>query len=307
MRAKRGPLGLRGRAGVAPLAPLPVWPEGRGLLLARPLLWTSRSALRAQLAAGGRKWLEDPANDDPRFERIEVRRALVPQRFAAVDRAAFLERVDAARSQLTRRLAEAGALLREAVVWREAGAALLDAVAFAQAGPYAADEALRAVVAAAAGRAEPLGADQLARIRETLALNAATVGLKASAGGVLAARLSASQVLFARDPGAAFGRADGAGRATLKLAEGECGVWDGRFAVGPAPEAGEVSAKGPVHGPLRNLCERTGPIHVRADGSVNPIRACWLGPELAARAVFPYRRSAWADLAAAQAALGAGG
>lgn len=57
-------------------APSPVWPEGRGLFLLRPLLATRREALRALLTAEGLGWLEDPANADPRFARTRARAAL---------------------------------------------------------------------------------------------------------------------------------------------------------------------------------------------------------------------------------------
>lgn len=56
--------------------PSPVWPEGRGLMLLRPLLTTRRADLRQSLIARGIDWIEDPANDDPRFARSRARRAL---------------------------------------------------------------------------------------------------------------------------------------------------------------------------------------------------------------------------------------
>jgi tRNA(Ile)-lysidine synthase len=57
-------------------APSPVWPEGRGLFLLRPLLAARRAELRALLTAEGLGWLEDPANTDPRFARSRARAAL---------------------------------------------------------------------------------------------------------------------------------------------------------------------------------------------------------------------------------------
>ncbi|WP_396595274.1 tRNA lysidine(34) synthetase TilS [Brevundimonas sp. R86498] len=55
-------------------SPSPVWPEGRGLMLMRPLLGERREALRDLLRTSGRDWIEDPANAG--FARGEARRAL---------------------------------------------------------------------------------------------------------------------------------------------------------------------------------------------------------------------------------------
>ena len=56
--------------------PSPVWPEGRGLFLLRPVLNQSREALRAFLTFRGLDWIEDPANQDLRFGRARARMAL---------------------------------------------------------------------------------------------------------------------------------------------------------------------------------------------------------------------------------------
>jgi tRNA(Ile)-lysidine synthase len=54
----------------------PAWPEGRGVFLLRPLLGRRRADLRALLAGLGEAWIDDPANDDPRFSRTLARRRL---------------------------------------------------------------------------------------------------------------------------------------------------------------------------------------------------------------------------------------
>lgn len=59
-----------------PWAPSPAWPDGRGLMLLRPLLDTRRQDLRSWLAGTGLGWIDDPANDDPRFARARARQAL---------------------------------------------------------------------------------------------------------------------------------------------------------------------------------------------------------------------------------------
>lgn len=71
MRAEGSTLGrLRG------WTPSPAWPEGRGLMLLRPMLGAGRAGIRAWLEARGADWLDDPANDDPRFARSRARQEL---------------------------------------------------------------------------------------------------------------------------------------------------------------------------------------------------------------------------------------
>jgi len=56
--------------------PSPAWPQGRGLMLLRPLLEARRADLRAWLQARGVGWIDDPANEDLRFARARARRGL---------------------------------------------------------------------------------------------------------------------------------------------------------------------------------------------------------------------------------------
>ncbi len=55
--------------------PSPAWPEGRGLMLLRPLLDVDRQTLRAFLSDQSADWVEDPANTDLRFHRSRARAA----------------------------------------------------------------------------------------------------------------------------------------------------------------------------------------------------------------------------------------
>jgi len=64
----------------------PVWPEGRGLALFRPLLSTRREALRSALRRMGLAWIDDPANLDTRFARGRARRRLAASDDIAVPR-----------------------------------------------------------------------------------------------------------------------------------------------------------------------------------------------------------------------------
>jgi tRNA(Ile)-lysidine synthase len=53
--------------------PSPAWPEGRRVMLLRPLLEVRRAALRDWLVEQGLPWIDDPANTDPRSIRARVR------------------------------------------------------------------------------------------------------------------------------------------------------------------------------------------------------------------------------------------
>jgi tRNA(Ile)-lysidine synthase len=57
-------------------SPSPVWPQGRGIFLLRPLLGVRRADLRATLAALGETWIDDPGNVDPRSARARARRLI---------------------------------------------------------------------------------------------------------------------------------------------------------------------------------------------------------------------------------------
>ena len=67
-------------------SPSPVWPEGRGLFLLRPLLSARRADLRDWLTARGETWIDDPANADPRYARSRARLAgAAPASRAAIE------------------------------------------------------------------------------------------------------------------------------------------------------------------------------------------------------------------------------
>lgn len=69
MRLARGS-GVDGLAGIAPVS------RAGGVVWARPLLGHGRGELRDWLSGRGVTWVEDPSNDDPRFDRVKARRML---------------------------------------------------------------------------------------------------------------------------------------------------------------------------------------------------------------------------------------
>jgi tRNA(Ile)-lysidine synthase len=67
MRLARGS-GVEGRSSMSA-------DETRDVLLERPLLAVNRAALRATLQEAGQAWIDDPSNEDDRFERVRLRKA----------------------------------------------------------------------------------------------------------------------------------------------------------------------------------------------------------------------------------------
>ena len=73
MRLAR-PSTLAGAVGPQPVSVSPVWPDGRGILIGRPMIALRRAQLMEMLAARGEAWVQDPSNESGAYERVRVRR-----------------------------------------------------------------------------------------------------------------------------------------------------------------------------------------------------------------------------------------
>jgi tRNA(Ile)-lysidine synthase len=225
MRAAGGSA-WRGLAGIAPFAPAPIWPEGRGVWLARPLFSARRADLRTLLRDRNAEWIDDPANANAAYERVRIRARLAeleasgfhPLRLTrlAANLRTHADKLDADAAELIVRAAkiEADIITLDPAHWvgardtrRRALSVLITAAAGAEREPAAnAIEQLEARLAEANFRGGTLGGATLARTGEGLRLS--------------------------RDAGALIGRADGA-KALPPLplpVDGET-VWDGRVAL----------------------------------------------------------------------------
>ena len=203
--------GPRGLAGVSPMAPSPVWPEGRGQIVVRPLIGVSRAALRRVLAARDLPWIEDPSNSDPAYERVRWRRRLaaspalaaraldVQARFAALRRAADAVIADWLCNRAT---AHADGTI-------EVGVGPLPRGLLAP--------ALDLLLQAAAGRGRPSDRAGLAALAADVAGGGPETG-RTFAGAYVSRRRG--RLRLARDPGGVEGEATG---------EATGDVWDGRF------------------------------------------------------------------------------
>ena len=59
-------------------SPSPAWPEGRGLMLLRPMLGAGRGEVRDWLTGQGADWIDDPGNTDLKYARSRARVSLLP-------------------------------------------------------------------------------------------------------------------------------------------------------------------------------------------------------------------------------------
>jgi tRNA(Ile)-lysidine synthase len=214
-------------------APSPVWPQGRGVFVLRPLLGLRRAALREWLTARGETWIEDPANDDLRFARARARRALgasAPPACGAPDRLAGAERVTAGVADL----------VIPRALFRTGRARNLLAT-------------LLVCASGAAGR--PRGA-RLERLQAKLAGDTPQV---ATLGG---ARLEADahDVRILREPGELRRR----GGCETRLPADQPIVWDGRFEITAACE-------GFVVRPLGGLAARLPKAQAAALRALHPL------------------------------------
>lgn len=201
--------------------PSPVWPEGAGLTLARPLMGFRRAQLRAYLRGLGQSWLDDPSNEDLAYERVRIRQDAWPAH--SDEEQALLARSDEAERARAARRANAFALIRRGAALAGWGGVKLDAPAFAAADPAVAALALETLVLAVSGQAAPPRPDQ------TRALLQAVLSARPASGG---GAVLTEDGWLGRDPGAVAGRADGApGAPPLALQPGERAVFDGRWDI----------------------------------------------------------------------------
>lgn len=211
----------------APLAwsPSPAWPQGRGVFLLRPLLTRRRGQLRGFLKGLGETWIEDPANDDPRFSRALARRRLAQGACA---------KAQAAESP--------AAVSLDAVREGEGGELLVQREVLASLSPSDERRLIGALALCAAGGTRPPPPESLDRVRAGLAGR----GFVATLAG---ARIEThdEDVMFCREAGERARRGLGA----EPLAPGES-VFDGRFLIAAGTAAGRIAC-------LRGLAPRLPP------------------------------------------------
>ena len=268
MRTESGS-GWRGLAGMRALAPAPVWPEGAGLWLARPLLNLRRADLRAMLTEKAAAWIEDPANANPDFARVRIRARLAemerdgfePQ-WLCEDALVYQARA-AKHDRAARAVIDTGCRIED-------GAAKLDWALWREADATTRRRVLSVIIAAIAGSEREPGPRAVERLEAALVEDNFRGG---SLGGALIRR-RADQLKFARDPGALLGRADGVrALVPLTLPERAPLIWDNRLEL-TASNPGWRVLPGPKGEP--NF-ERGGRSHTLSEAeTTQEIQAHWL-------------------------------
>lgn len=196
----------------------------RRLWVLRPFLSLDRASIRAFLATRGVSWFDDPSNANATFERVRVRTELAQSpraeegawdagaRARSSARAAgFLTRQVRVHAGLVVEIPLALANHRDDVDWQRA---------------------LLALVAVVGGRAHIPAADTVKRV--AVFLQEATPG-----------RMTAGRCVFDLRASGLYLYREARGLATLTLAGGKTGTWDGRFhAYNSASTPISVAAEG---------------------------------------------------------------
>ena len=192
-------------------SPSPVWPEGRGLFILRPLLKVRRTPLRIHLSERGVPWLEDPTNDDIHYARPRARAALA---------------ADEVPGALTAQQLYDGSVLPElgeATIASADGRLCIRRALIEDADRLSVRRYLAMAAICASGRPAPPRGPSLDRLQARVSVEGRFITTLAGARIVV----DEDQIAFMREAG------DGhrAGLAPLHLKAGEVAVWDGRFEI----------------------------------------------------------------------------
>lgn len=227
MRLARGS-GVDGLSAMAPLRE-----EGGGLRLIRPLLSVTRADLQAVCRARGVAWIEDPSNEDPRFDRVRARQALAALAPLGLDRERLAKTARHMRRARTALEGATEALLADATLEedREIGWRRLRIAPLHAAPEELGLRAFAAVLRATAGADYPPRFDTLEAAFEALQ---APVGGRTLHGCLL--DWSEGLLTFCREPAAVAPPA--------RLTRESETVWDGRWSVAAAEEGLTVGALG---------------------------------------------------------------
>jgi len=192
-----------------------------GVRILRPLLGSTRNALRRWLRAHDLSWIDDPSNEDKGFERVRVRQALKDDPAEAERLATLAAEAGAARAALED---AADALLRQAVELHAAGWARVALQPFTAAPEDIGGHALARLLMGLGGAVHPPHRESLARLLGALG--------GASFKGVT---LAGCLIVPEGQNSALFGR-EARNLSPLTLTARQWSLWDHRFEIwSPAP------------------------------------------------------------------------
>ncbi|MCW8953254.1 MAG: tRNA lysidine(34) synthetase TilS [Rhodospirillales bacterium] len=187
MRAAR-PGGMAGLAGMSAIRETP------RVRLLRPLLSVPRECLTATLEAEGVSWIEDPSNEDTRYERVRVRARLDSDGGAV--RNGLWESILAAGEARIARESEVARIMARCVSIAPAGYALVDTGVLLDASPATVKAALARLVFMVGGRPHGPRQARLESLYDRLRTQAAD--LRATLAGCRVSPLH-GRLLFCRE------------------------------------------------------------------------------------------------------------
>lgn len=186
-----------------------------GIIWLRPLLGVRRDTLRDWLRSREITWIDDPSNDDLRFDRVKARRALVGLSDLGITAQGLTktaERMQQARGALDH---AAGALAAEATRWGACGEFYLSLSPYRAAPPEIQRRLLRAALVRTAGANYGPRADAEQKLLS--AILSFRLGGGRSLHGCLIRPNGFDGVVITREAAA--------------TKPGQCPLWDGRFEV----------------------------------------------------------------------------
>lgn len=198
--------GVRDATVVGPslAAPFPIWPDGRGLTLLRPLIYARRAELRETLRTQKIDWIEDPSNLNLNFERVRIREFLRHHPKLRELALKAVTRMQTERTVLDQSTADA---LRRVNVHPDGLIDTADAPCSAR--------LLTILARIASGAAKDSRAHSVSALKTSLT----KPGARQTLGGAWFQR-TGKGFLIGRDPGA-------------PPSTGECDIFDGRYLVDP--------------------------------------------------------------------------
>jgi tRNA(Ile)-lysidine synthase len=267
MRADRS---IDGALGLTGMAPATLY-DGR-LWLLRPFLRSRRAAIRASLEGAGQAWIDDPSNEDPRYERVRTRRALPTIDPAVIETAAHH------RQSLSR---QAATWLQDRATAIAGRVVALSLDASEEATQEARNHALATLIAVLGGKPHRPGAESLSRLTTALAEGSDF-------------RLTLARTLVLRRRDWLFMTRERRGFLPLSLPPGRKGLWDGRYIIANESDRDILIFAGPAQaidpalpGAIRSALAGNSPQHVEKNGiSVPPADQIAIRPQLSAFADF---------------------
>ena len=196
-----------------------VW-ERNHVRILRPLLSVPRQRLKATLQSTGQKWIDDPSNDDGRYARTRVRRAIAQTPKAEFRVAQISELADEYACERTKTDVEAARLLGSALQIHPAGFCVIDKSSFKKVSVKVGRRCLTQILICISGNEYGPRKKSVSllyeKIRENEQLNGRTLG-----GCCI--KEHRDELLFCREPKAASQR--------LAISSGQAKYWDHRFMV----------------------------------------------------------------------------